>query len=111
MEDKHPAPMPIVSSVGSAGLDLTFSDVLIFIVSYFSTTVILISPKSQDQPWSALEQRQIGGRAHGQPQTTQEPPPGLASTQSQHNTTIASPFSGPITSPTHGTFAPSTPID
>ncbi|KAF8054076.1 hypothetical protein FPV67DRAFT_1665236 [Lyophyllum atratum] len=95
MEDKHPAPMPIVSSVGSAGLDLTFSDVLIFI----------------DQPWSALEQRQIGGRAHGQPQTTQEPPPGLASTQSQHNTTIASPFSGPITSPTHGTFAPSTPID
>ncbi|KAF8871323.1 P-loop containing nucleoside triphosphate hydrolase protein [Infundibulicybe gibba] len=42
----------IFSSVGSAGLNLSIADVVIFF----------------DQPWSAQDERQIRGRAHRQPQ-------------------------------------------
>ncbi|KAF5343888.1 hypothetical protein D9756_011620 [Leucocoprinus leucothites] len=43
----------IFSSVGSAGLNLSIADVVIFF----------------DQPWSAQDERQIRGRAHRQPQS------------------------------------------
>ncbi|KXN81812.1 Chromatin-remodeling complex ATPase chain isw-1 [Leucoagaricus sp. SymC.cos] len=43
----------IFSTVGSAGLNLSIADVVIFF----------------DQPWSAQDERQIRGRAHRQPQS------------------------------------------
>ncbi|KAF9443968.1 hypothetical protein P691DRAFT_808051 [Macrolepiota fuliginosa MF-IS2] len=48
----NPARVLIFSSVGSAGLNLSIADVVIFF----------------DQPWSAQDERQIRGRAHRQPQ-------------------------------------------
>ena len=55
--------------MGSAGLNLSVADVVIFFVS----TLILLSVGClhflQDQPWSAQDERQIRGRAHRQPQT------------------------------------------
>ncbi|KAF9447919.1 hypothetical protein P691DRAFT_670489 [Macrolepiota fuliginosa MF-IS2] len=51
-DDTNPARVLIFSSVGSAGLNLSISDVVIFF----------------DQPWSAQDERQIIGRAHRQPQ-------------------------------------------
>ncbi|KAF9441652.1 hypothetical protein P691DRAFT_683240 [Macrolepiota fuliginosa MF-IS2] len=50
--DSNPARVLIFSSVGSAGLNLSIADVVIFF----------------DQPWSAQDERQIRGRAHRQPQ-------------------------------------------
>ncbi|KAG6848956.1 hypothetical protein H0H93_012463 [Arthromyces matolae] len=51
-DDDHPARVILLSSVGSAGLNLAIADVVIFF----------------DQPWSAQDERQIIGRAHRQPQ-------------------------------------------
>ncbi|KAG6819599.1 hypothetical protein H0H93_010368 [Arthromyces matolae] len=51
-DDNQPARVIIISSVGSAGLNLSCAD-----------TVIML-----DQAWSAQEERQIYGRAHRQPQ-------------------------------------------
>ncbi|KAG6852776.1 hypothetical protein C0991_009199 [Blastosporella zonata] len=51
-DDKHPARVLIISSVGAAGLNLSIADVVLFF----------------DQPWSAQDERQIRGRAHRQPQ-------------------------------------------
>ncbi|KAG5719786.1 DNA repair protein rhp26 [Termitomyces sp. T112] len=50
--DSQPARVLIISSVGSAGLNLTCADVIIFF----------------DQPWSSQEEQQIRGRAWRQPQ-------------------------------------------
>ncbi|KAF8219034.1 P-loop containing nucleoside triphosphate hydrolase protein, partial [Tricholoma matsutake] len=49
---KNPIRVLIFSSIGSAGLNLSLSDMVIFF----------------DQPWSAQDERQIRGRAHRQPQ-------------------------------------------
>ncbi|KAG6839498.1 hypothetical protein C0991_002138, partial [Blastosporella zonata] len=52
-EDLHPARVLLISSVASAGINLSCADVVIFF----------------DQPWSAQEERQIRGRAWRQPQS------------------------------------------
>jgi SNF2 family DNA or RNA helicase len=58
----------IFSSVGSAGLNLSIADVVIFFVrciSFFNSQPFI---PHQTQPWSAQDERQIRGRAHRQPQ-------------------------------------------
>lgn len=60
----------IFSSVGSAGLNLSIADVVVFFVSSLplSTSPLPVLTLFQTQPWSAQDERQIRGRAHRQPQ-------------------------------------------
>lgn len=59
----------IISSVGSAGLNLAFCNCVIYIVCLFSVYFTnLLTTFGQDQTWSAQDERQIDGRVWRQPQ-------------------------------------------
>lgn len=59
----------IISSVGSAGLNLAFCNCVIYIVCLFPVYFKgMLTTFGQDQTWSSQDERQIDGRVWRQPQ-------------------------------------------
>jgi len=59
----------IISSVGSAGLNLAFCNCVIYLVCLFPINFTnMLTRFGQDQTWSSQDERQIDGRVWRQPQ-------------------------------------------